>query len=279
MTVVLAGCGDLGTEVGLRFAAAGREVLGLRRTPEKLPQNITGYGIDLTRERPALPADTDVVIIALTADRRNERGYRETFLGGVSNILDAIGDAGARPRVLFVSSTSVYGNAGGDRVDENTPPTPAGDTASVLVRTERELHDRIPEAIVLRPAGIYGPSRNTLIEQVRSGTAVIRPGPEYTNRIHRDDVAAAIVRLMTAVSHPARIYIGADHEPVDRGHLLRFIADELDVAHPPVDYSATAAPGKRCTNQRLLDTGFRFTYPTFREGYRAVLSGRGTRHA
>ncbi|SFT34483.1 Nucleoside-diphosphate-sugar epimerase [Actinopolyspora lacussalsi subsp. righensis] len=278
MRVLLAGCGDLGTEAGLRFAAAGHHVLGLRRTPDLLPENIEGQAVDLTRERPAVPGDTDIVVIVLTADRRTAAGYRSTYLDGLTNVLDAIDEKGIRPRILFVSSTAVYGDIDGV-VDENTPTAPASATAEMLVAAEERLHSRFPEAIALRLAGIYGPGRTSLIDRVRDGTATVDPGPKYTNRIHRDDAASAIVHLTTAVESPAPVYMGVDHEPVDRARILRFLAEELGTAPPAVrDSAEPGGAGKRCRNGRLLESGFRFTYPDYRAGYRAVLTERGARH-
>ncbi|SDP35229.1 Nucleoside-diphosphate-sugar epimerase [Actinopolyspora xinjiangensis] len=278
MKVLLAGCGDLGTETGLRFAAAGNRVLGLRRDPSPLPARITGQAVDLTRQRPRVPDDTDVVVIVLTADRRNAAGYRSIYVDGTTNVLDAVEAAGIEPRVLFVSSTAVYGDIDGE-VDENTPTEPTSETGEVLLEAEHRLRERSPEATVLRLAGIYGPGRTALIDQVRDGTARADAVPHNTNRIHRDDAASAIVHLTTAVPDPAPLYVGVDHEPVDRAQLLRFLADELGAPQPAVDDSAPdRGPGKWCRGDRLRGTGFRFTYPTYREGYRAVLAGEGSRH-
>lgn len=279
MTVVLAGCGDLGTEAGLRFAAAGHRVLGLRRSPQHLPAEITGLPVDLATERPDLPDDTEVVVVALTADRRDADGYRRTYLDGMTNTLDALDRRGIRPRLLFVSSTAVYGVDDGSEIDEDTPTEPSSATGRVIVETEQAMHARRPDAVSLRLAGIYGPGRTSLIDQVRDGSARVPDTPRHTNRIHRDDAAAAIVHLTTAVPEPAPVYLGVDDRPVERAEVLRFLADELGVPHPPVTSGdATRGGDKLCRNDRLRATGFTFAHPTYREGYRAVLAGHGTRH-
>lgn len=280
MTVVLAGCGDLGTEVGVRFAATGHRVVGLRRSPQRLPAAISGRAVDLGNEPPELPADTELVVIALTADGRSELAYRSTYLRGLHNLLDGLERAEARPRrILMVSSTAVYDVSDGGTVDENTPAEPSAMNGTVLLEAERALHGRVPGATVLRLAGLYGPGRTRLIEQVRDGTATIPDSPVHTNRIHRDDAAAAIVHLATRRPDPAPVYLGVDDEPAQRAEVLRFLADELGVAHPAVGGAPPSRGGdKRCSNALLRATGFSFTYPTFREGYRAVLAGHGTRH-
>ncbi|MDK1328349.1 NAD-dependent epimerase/dehydratase family protein [Arthrobacter sp. zg-Y1143] len=280
MRVLIAGCGDLGTEAGLRFAAAGFSVLGWRRSPGNLPAAITGQAADLTGELPRIPAGTDVVVIAVAAGERTEAAYRAAYVEGTANVMDALERDGVRPaRILFVSSTAVYGDADGGQVDEDTPPAPASATGAVILEAEQLLHDRRPDAVVLRLAGIYGPGRTRLIDAVTAGTAVVPAGSQLTNRIHRDDAAAAIVHLTTRVSHPAPIYVGVDKEPVEMSDVLHFLADELGHALPAAAPASSSRGGNRRLSSELLSsTGFDFAYPSFRDGYRAVLAGEGTRH-
>ncbi len=92
----MAGCGDLGTEAGLRFAAAGHRVVGWRRSPEKLPAAIEGAAADLSSgELPPIPADTTAVVVAIAADSPTEAAYRAAYVDGLSNVLDAVLDSGA----------------------------------------------------------------------------------------------------------------------------------------------------------------------------------------
>ncbi len=287
----MAGCGDLGTEAGLRFAAAGHRVVGWRRSPEKLPPVIEGAAADLSSgELPPMPADTTAVVVAIAADSPTEDAYRAAYVDGTSNVLDAVLDSGAPVRrVLFVSSTAVYGDAGGEWIDENTTPEPGGFSGRIIRDAEEVLYRRLRGTgitpVVLRLGGIYGPGRTRLIDQVRSGAAVIPAESRFTNRIHRDDAAAAIVHLCTVDAVPAPVYLGVDNEPAEMGQVLSFLAAELGLPRPP---SGTAESGqgvepsrggnKRCSNALLRGTGFQFQYPSFREGYRAILAGEGVRH-
>ncbi|ACL38987.1 NAD-dependent epimerase/dehydratase [Pseudarthrobacter chlorophenolicus A6] len=285
MTILLAGCGDLGTEAGLRFAALGHRVVGWRRSPSKLPAAIEGVAADLgSAQLPPVPADTSAVVIAVAADAPKEDAYRAAYVDGVSHVLDALERDGVIPgRVLFVSSTAVYGDAGGGWVDEGTAPEPGGFSGRVLVEAEDLLRSRLAgsgtAAVSLRLGGIYGPGRTRLIDQVRSGTAVVPEDVRYTNRIHRDDAAAAVVHLATMDSTPAPVYIGVDNEAADLGLVLRFLATELKLPEPAVgDAGPARGNNKRCSNALLRASGFTFTFPTFREGYRDVLAGHGVRH-
>ncbi|MFF2245979.1 SDR family oxidoreductase [Arthrobacter sp. NPDC058130] len=294
MTVLLAGCGDLGTEAGLRFAAAGHRVVGWRRSPEKLPAAIEGVAADLgSGELPPIPEDTTAVVVAIAADSPTEDAYRAAYVDGLAHVLDAVLASGASVRrVLFVSSTAVYGDAAGGWIDERTTPEPGGFSGRIIREAEELLYSRLRGTgitpVVLRLGGIYGPGRTRLIDQVRGGTAVIPASSRFTNRIHRDDAAAAIVHLCTMDAVPGPVYVGVDNEPAELGEVLGFLAEELGLPRPAsesVGAAVSAAGGeasrggnKRASNGLLRSTGFEFQYPSFREGYRAILAGTGVRH-
>ena len=282
MSVYIAGCGDLGTEAGLRFAAAGHRVVGLRRRAELVPAPLEGRAVDLRTETPVIDDDATVVVVALAAGSRDPDEYRATYVDGLRRVLDAIESSAADPRLLVVSSTAVYDVDDGSVVTEETPATGASPTAAVLVEAEALLRERAPHATLLRLSGIYGPGRERLIEQVRGGDATLaeQPGTSpHTNRVHRDDAAAAIVHL-AGLAMIGPVYLVTDDEPVRLDDVLTFLAAELGVTAPaPAPPRGRQAGGdKRLSNALLRATGFSFTYPTYREGYRAVLAGEGTRH-
>lgn len=281
--VLIAGCGDLGTEVGLRLADRGHEVFGARRSPEVLPPGITGLRSDLEGELGDLPERLDLVVFTPAAGGRGAAGYAAVYRDGLDRLLRRLEDEGQQPRrVLFVSATSVYGVADGSEVAEDTPAIPSRDTGQVLVEAEQVLARSPFPGTSLRLAGIYGPGRTGLIDRVRDGSERLPVGDHPTNRIHRDDAAAAIVHLLTAVDDPAEAYIGVDHEAAQKADVIRFLAGELGVPVPGTDDASGGARrrsgAKRCVGDRLRATGFQFTYPTYREGYRAVLAGEGVRH-
>jgi nucleoside-diphosphate-sugar epimerase len=282
MTVLIAGCGDLGTEAGLRFAAAGHQVTGWRRSPAKLPATITGVAVDLRApEMPPVPTDTDILVIAIAADGHDEAAYRAAYVDGVRHVLDALRRDGVTPRrALFVSSTAVYGAASGE-VDEETPTAPTAFNGRVMLEAEQLFLDRLAqsptEATVLRLGGIYGPGRSRLIDQVREGEA--RATTRRTTRIHRDDAATAIVHLTTMAGSPAEIYLGVDDEPATQAEVVRFLARELGAPEPQsADASSNRGADRACSNARLRATGWAPTFPTYVEGYRAILADAGTRH-
>lgn len=280
---LIAGCGDVGTEVGLRLAALGYDVFGGRRSPDVLPPEIAGVHLDLEDELGPLPEQLDLVVHAAAAGGRGAAGYAAVYRDGLARLLRRLADEGQTPRrVLFVSATSVYGEADGSEVDEDTPPVPSRETGRILLEAERLVAAAPFRGTSVRLAGIYGPGRTRLVDRVRDGSARQPVGDHPTNRIHRDDAAAAIVHLLTAVDDPAPVYVGVDHDQAQLAEVQRFLAAELGVPAPPPaddDHDQGRRSGaKRCRGDRLRATGVVFRYPTYREGYRAVLAGEGVRH-
>jgi len=130
---------------------------------------------------------------------------------------------------------------------------------------------------VVRFGGIYGPRRTRLVESVRSGQASYRSRPvQWTNRIHRDD-CAGVLRHVMRMQAPEPLYLGVDCEPATEEAVMTWLAGALG-APPPRRANKEARStrrsrgSKRVRNQRLLDAGYRFRYPTYREGYAAVLA-------
>ena len=263
---LLVGVGSLGADVGLRLAARGHVVAGVRRRADLVPTPLVGVAADLTRAVPALPPlDLDLLVVALTARPRSEEAYRATYVDGLARALDALDAAGHAPRrAVLVSSTGVHGGTDdGALVTEDTRPSPVDGPARMLLASERLFAERVPTGTVLRLSGLYrGPGR--LADRVRAGEA--DDPHRWTNRIHRDDAAGAVVHLLTRTQQPGPLYLGTDDEPALQGEVASFLADRLGVPHPPAADPALAH-GRRISNALLRSTGWTPRYPTFREGY------------
>jgi nucleoside-diphosphate-sugar epimerase len=278
--ILIAGCGYVGTALGLRLAAAGHMVWGIRRSAEGLPPGIRHLAADLTAPETLedLPAGLDVVFYTAAPNGSEEAAYRAIYVDGLRHVLEALLRQHQSPRrVLLTSSTAVYAQSTGEWVDETSRTEPQHFTGRRVLEGEKLLLDGPFPATVLRLGGIYGPGRTSLIERVRQGLATCREGPRlYTNRIHRDDCAGALHHLMT-LPQPDACYIGVDHEPADYCDLLRWLAAQLGAPMPRIEASSGGdsrrhRTNKRCRHDKLIASGYRFHYPTFREGYAALLA-------
>ncbi len=269
----------MGCALGARLAADGHDVWGLRRNPGKLPPEIQPLSGDLTRvdSLGCLPVGLDFVFYTAGAGRGDEDAYRSIYLDGIGRLLDALSDQGERPKRFFLtSSTAVYAQRRGEWVDEGSVAAPANFRGDILLCGERLLLAGNQPATIVRLGGIYGPDRAQMLRAVAEGRMSIRPGaPHYTNRIHRDDAAGTLRHLMGCEDLP-EIVLGVDCEPADEAVVIRWLAERAGVPLAREgDASASPRPrrsgSKRCSNSRLLAAGYRFRYPTFREGYESLL--------
>jgi hypothetical protein len=114
-----------------------------------------------------------------------------------------------------------------------------------------------------------------LLDLVRSGTAPIPTPDRRTARIHRDDAATAIVHVATMQARPADTYLVVDDAPAPYGEVIRWLADAMDAPAPqPAAGPSNRGADRACSNARLRDTGWTPTFPTYAEGYRAILNGQ-----
>jgi nucleoside-diphosphate-sugar epimerase len=281
-TVLVAGAGYVGAALGVRLAGDGHVVYGLRRDPRGLPAELRPVAGDLgdraSLER-VVPEGVELVAYTAAAIGPTAEDYAEAYVRGLGNLLAVLAArrAGVR-RVLFTSSTRVHTQEGGQWVDETSAAEPIEATNRCLLDGERVLEAGPFPSVVLRLAGIYGPGRTRLVEEVLAGRARRpRGGPRWTNRIHRDDCVGAIAHLL-ALADPAPVYVGVDQEPAELGDVLTWIAARLGRPPPPVreegEGESRARPergNKRCSNARLLASGYRFAFPTYRDGYAALI--------
>jgi nucleoside-diphosphate-sugar epimerase len=286
--ILIAGCGYVGSALAELLRDAGHRVAGLKRSADGLPAGITALRADLAdagsigAALATLVAPIDVAVCAVAADAGDDAAYRRAYVEGQRNLIAALRARAATPRHLFfTSSTAVYAQDDGSWVDETSETAPRDFRGARMLEAERVLQESGIPATALRLGGIYGPGRTRMIESVRSGRAGIAPGPpRWGNRIHRDDAAGALAHLIGAALRgvaPPPILIGVDDEPADEAAVLRWLAATLGVAEPAVGEAAPGARArggnKRCSNARLRAVGYRFRYPTFREGYGALISG------
>lgn len=275
MRVLIAGCGLVGTALGLRLLNHGAEVWGVRRSVERLPRGITGIRADLTLPGSlgALPDRLDAVLYLASSDGRNDDGYRRAYLDGPRNLIMALGSQRQSPgRLIMSSSTSLYAVEDGSWVDEDTAVSPSRDYRRFLLHGEQQFLQAPCPATVVRFSGIYGPERIRLLRRVQRGEeACSKSPPIYTNRIHVEDCAAVLEHLLS-LDRPDPLYIASDNDPVDRCELLRWLAAQIGAPAPKQQGGAERTRGnKRCSNRRLVETGYRFQLPTFREGYRQII--------
>ncbi|WP_150305877.1 SDR family oxidoreductase [Pseudomonas saliphila] len=275
--VVIAGCGDVGTALAERLLARGWKVFGLRRNTSSLPDTIQPIAADLTMpDKPeGWPDKIDYLVYCPAAGKRDPELYRKLYVEGLEHVLSWSRAGRSKPKFLLqVSSTAVYGQSAGEWVTENSPALADSPTARILIEAEDvALRGGIPAAVV-RLAGIYGPGRTRLIEQVRAGLCVPAEPPQYTNRIHRDDAAALLEHLLEQAAQDellAPCYLGVDDEPAPMHEVASWLAEQLGVKLLEEGPTSGRTGSKRCSNELARDSGWEPQYPSYREGYATML--------
>lgn len=277
--VLIIGCGFLGEAAADLFSAQGERVLGLVRTAESRSK-LSGRAFetalcDVTSDasvaalRPRLEG-VPLALYAVSSGGGSAADYGAIYRDGLSRVLSAW-----KPkRLIFVSSTSVYGQNDGSWITEESPTLPERDTARVLLEAEElALHYG---GIVARLTGIYGPGRSMLLRKFLSGEAVIEAGgTRWLNQIHRDDGASALLRLADP-SVPAGVYNVTDDTPVTQKELYGWIADFLQHPLPPEgmasEYRKRGITSKRISNAKLRLLGWTPRYPSYREALPELLA-------
>jgi nucleoside-diphosphate-sugar epimerase len=226
---------------------------------------------DVTDPALRLPA-ADTVVYAVGLDRSAGRTMREVYVGGLTNVLNAL----PARRFIYVSSTSVYGQADGGWVDETSPTEPADESGRIVLECERLLRERRPEAIVLRFAGIYGPGRVIRRATVESGEPIAADPDGWLNLIHVEDGAGAVVAAAER-GEPGRIYNVADDRPATRREFYTELAALLG-APPPRFVLASERGNRRVNNRRMRDElRVELQFPDFRAGLRDAIGGGSVR--
>jgi len=278
--LLIVGCGDLGRRLAQRVKTDFSDIIGLRRSPA-VPDEAGGVSryiaLDVTQTGAFSALETlspDVVVITMTPSAYTDEGYQRAYVDSCKQVCAFLKSRAAPPRlVVFVSSTRVYAQQAGERVDEQSPTAPTGFPGTRMLDAESVIRNSGLPHIIVRFSGIYGPGRSRMIEQVRDGS-VARQNV-ITNRIHADDCAGVIAHLIRRHKEGLPclpVYLASDSAPVFLAEVTSWLAGQLKVEAPTYNVASEAAPGKYCNNAALLATGFQFRYPDYRSGYRALLS-------
>ena len=206
---LIAGCGYVGHRVAQCWRTSGIETFAISRDPSKGEQlaseGIRPLMLDLSSPEKwsELPI-VDVVLWSVGFDRSAGADRTKVWVDGLRELLNRIRFRSVHGRVIYTSSTGVYGDSGGEEVDENTVACPDSEGGKACLAAEQVLHDfsrRTGHAVtVLRLAGIYGPNRLLRrITDLRNGTPITSPPDDWLNLIHVDD----IVRVVDTVAHLA----------------------------------------------------------------------------
>ena len=286
MSILVVGCGYLGWRVARRWVDQGALVHAVTRSHERADQ-MRSLGIrpivaDIMRPPTlsSLPA-VDVVVYAVGYDRHSGWTRYDVYIDGLRNLLDAL--PSSVERLIYISSTGVYGQIDGSWVDEQSRCQPTREGGRVCLAAEQLLttHSTGKKRIVLRLAGIYGPGRIPQLDRLAAGEEIFVPAQGFLNLIHVDD-AAMIVLAAAVGARPPALYLVSDGRPVDRREFYRSVVHHRGLPSPRFRASpsdAQVAPrttsSKRIRNKKIVhDLQITLCYPSYQMGLVDALKGQ-----
>ena len=281
------GCGYVGAEAARQAVARGARVTALTRNEAKAAALRAG-GVEVVVADLAsgdwhgrVAGGADWVLNCVGSGGGGLEGYRQSYVAGMGSVLAWAKARGPVGTIVYTGSTSVYPQGGGVVVAETAPTDGGGERPQILLEAEDLLRGNggaTARWFVLRLAGIYGPGRHHLLEQLRAGEVAGR-GDYRLNLIYRDDVVAGIWAALGAEADvPNGIFNLADDGAATKAAMVGWLAARLGVPEPR--FTGEPASGRRAvTPDRVIANakakavlGWRPAFPSFREGYEKILS-------
>ncbi len=274
------GCGKIGHLLAEKLAEKDHRVVAIKRT-ESFKISILNYSLiylDISNPLEVNSLDTDfsIVVFIVSPQQRNLVHYQKVFQIGLQNLINHFSNNNNAVGWFFISSTRVYQQANTQWVNEKSLAEPQDGIARVLRDAEKLLLNMTENRVIIRFSGIYGPNRYRLLNQISQGQKINFHPDYYTNRIHFEDCIGVLIFLIEKYCLHESLddcYLASDNVPVTMGKLVAWLAERMTIAKPEFDNQSSASQlNKRCQNKRLVDLGYEFRYPSYQEGFIAVIN-------
>jgi nucleoside-diphosphate-sugar epimerase len=261
MKLLLCGNGYLGQAVVRDFRAAGWDVTAISRSGED-----GSLACDLSSAEEVAQLTThvfpDVVIHCASSGKGGTDAYQAVYFDGCKHLLECFPEV----RLIFTSSSSVYGQVDGSVVTEGSDATPDRETGRILRATEDLVLSH--RGVIARLSGIYGPGRSVILRKFLSGEAVIEEdGQRFLNQIHRDDAASALLQLAALDSAAGEIFNVSDSRPLSQRECYQRMAEVTGRELPPCgprDLNRKRGwTHKQVSNEKLRSTGWTPAFPSY----------------
>ena len=195
--------------------------------------------------------------------------YQRTFVDSIAPMLHALKNHPLK-KVIVVSSTRVYGESTGERVDDDTCPQPSDAQGQVLLNMETLWQQAYSsECVIVRPTGIYGTSVARMIKLAE--TIETYPKLHWSNRIHVDDLAAFLAHLLH-VEHTEKSYICSNSQPLPLHEIIQWFQQQLGL--PALVLESDVPSGKQIYASRMQQMNFELQHPHCFDDYLALLAER-----
>jgi nucleoside-diphosphate-sugar epimerase len=270
MDKLIIGCGYLGRRVASLWLERCHRVFATTRRADAL--DVGGvqpvvFDVLSPATLDQLP-EVETVVYAVGWDRSSGATMRSVYVDGLANVLEHLPRPG---KFIYISSSSVYGQNSGEWVDEEAATEPEEESGRIVLAAEQTLRSRLPEAVILRFAGIYGPGRLLRQKAVEAGEPIAADGNRWLNLIQVDDGARAVLAAEERAV-PGRTYSICDDQPVPRHVFYSALAKKLGVPEPRFVAPPPGTTTHERGNRRLRNLRMRqelevdLLYPDYRAG-------------
>jgi len=274
--ILIVGAGYVGSALAHKLQQKGHEIWAIKRhAGDAVPWQVIAIDVATTKIN---VIDFDYVFYLIAPNDGSVAAYEKVYNTALTNILCHLAEQQKKiRRLFFISSTAVYGQDHGEWVDEKSLTRPAAKTAQIILQAEQDVLSSTVPATVVRLSGIYGAGRTRFLEKIQRGEFSTRESKRHTNRIHLDDCVGCLVHLMQCES-PETLYLASDCDPASYDEVVQWLASRLRVKSALSEPAPVAreVTDKRCSNQRLLQSGYQFKFPSYREGYEQILQEVGS---
>jgi nucleoside-diphosphate-sugar epimerase len=259
-TRLVIGCGYLGRRVADCWRKQGWRVVVTTRSAEQA-NDYRELGMEPlvcdvlnSSSLTSLPR-VQTVFYGIGLDRSSGQSMREVYIDGLANVVAAL----PRPnKFIYIGSASVYGQTDGEWVDEDSPTEPQEESGKICLEAEQLLQRQLPEAVILRFGGIYGPGRLLRQKAIEAGEPIVGNPDKWLNLIHIDDGVRAVLAAEDK-ARPGGIYNVCDDEPVQRRKFFTELARLLVAPEPrfvdplPGMRSLHDSANRRINNRRMRE--------------------------
>lgn len=278
--VLIIGQGDIGLPVTNQLATDGVAVTGLARSARE-HYDLHDHAKFMQTDALSLTSDQlqifSAIAIIVTPDEYSASGYSNSYLAICKHLASLADELSELERIVFISSTGVYGQDNGEWIDEHTAPVePERDASKLILQAEQALQQGFSDkAIIIRPSGIYGRARLMRLRKARESNKEPIAAEHWSNRIMDRDLVTIIANVLTldrTDSEQAKLlkplYIATDYLPVTTLELDTWLSKQLGATAAKVDDSKIVATGKRLHSNIPLTW---LSYPDWQTGYQDIL--------
>ena len=250
MHILFIGYGKTSRRVAKQLFEQGHQITTISQSPKTdefathLIQDV--HQLDLTHV-----AAIDWVYVLLSPSHSTIEGYQQTYVDSVAPIVAALKKHPIQ-KIIVVSSTRVYGENKGERIDDESFIQPIDEQGRLLRQMEQLYQQAFPnQCIIIRPTGIYG----TLVARMIKLAEITKSYPKvhYSNRIHIDDLARFLAQLIH-VEHPENSYIVSNNQSIPLHETIQWFQRQLNL--PELVLESEELSGKRIYATRMEETGF-----------------------